>query len=48
MTAIGEGVSDVEVGELVYVHYDYSCGRCEYCLEGDEASCPVRRDGRES
>ena len=39
VTAIGEGVTDVEVGELVYVHYDYSCGRCEYCLEGDEASC---------
>jgi NADPH:quinone reductase-like Zn-dependent oxidoreductase len=38
-------------GDRVYVHYDFSCGRCEYCLEGDEAACAqygvmgVNRDG---
>ncbi|HEY3766637.1 MAG TPA: zinc-binding dehydrogenase [Gaiellales bacterium] len=49
--AIGAGVADVEVGSEVYVHYDYACGRCVHCLEGDEASCAdyevmgVQRDG---
>ena len=37
--SLGEGVSEVAVGERVYVHYDFSCGRCAYCLEGDEAAC---------
>jgi NADPH:quinone reductase-like Zn-dependent oxidoreductase len=48
---VGEGVSDVAPGARVYVHYDFSCGRCPYCLEGDEAACAdygvmgVNRDG---
>jgi NADPH:quinone reductase-like Zn-dependent oxidoreductase len=37
--AVGEGVTDVVPGDRVYVHYDFSCGRCRYCLEGDEAAC---------
>jgi NADPH:quinone reductase-like Zn-dependent oxidoreductase len=37
--AVGEGVADVAAGARVYVHYDFSCGRCRYCLEGDEAAC---------
>jgi NADPH:quinone reductase-like Zn-dependent oxidoreductase len=51
VAVLGDGVSDVSVGERVYVHYDYSCGRCAYCLEGDEAACAdyevmgVQRDG---
>ena len=51
VAAVGEGVADVAVGQQVYVHYDYSCGRCPYCLEGDEAACAeyevmgVQRDG---
>ncbi len=51
VAAVGEGVTDVPVGQQAYVHYDYSCGRCEYCLEGDEAACAeyevmgVQRDG---
>jgi NADPH:quinone reductase-like Zn-dependent oxidoreductase len=36
---VGKGVADVAPGERVYVHYDFSCGRCPYCLEGDEAAC---------
>ena len=49
--ALGDGVTAVAVGERVYVHYDFSCGRCAYCLEGDEAACAeygvmgVDRDG---
>ena len=35
---VGDGVSDVAPGARVYVHYDFSCGRCPYCLEGDEAA----------
>jgi NADPH:quinone reductase-like Zn-dependent oxidoreductase len=51
VAAVGQGVTDVEVGQSVYVHYDYSCGRCAYCLDGDEAACAhyevmgVQRDG---
>jgi len=36
---VGEGVDAVAPGARVYVHYDFSCGRCPYCLEGDEAAC---------
>ena len=38
-------------GSEVYVHYDFACGRCPYCLAGDEAACAeyevmgVQRDG---
>jgi len=51
VAAVGAGVPDVAVAETVYVHYDYSCGRCAFCLEGDEAACAayevmgVQRDG---
>jgi NADPH:quinone reductase-like Zn-dependent oxidoreductase len=51
VAAAGRGVAGVAVGQEVYVHYDYSCGRCAYCLEGDEAACAayevmgVQRDG---
>jgi len=49
--AVGDGVADIAPGDRVYVHYDFSCGRCEFCLEGDEAACAqyqvmgVNRDG---
>lgn len=36
---IGAGVSAVGPGSRVYVHYDYSCGRCRQCLTGDESLC---------
>lgn len=51
VSSLGKGVSEVSVGDRVYVHYDFSCGRCAYCLEGDEAACAgygvmgVDRDG---
>src|SRR5436309_4886603 len=49
--SLGTGVTSVAAGDRVYVHYDFSCGRCAYCLEGDEAACAdygvmgVDRDG---
>ena len=39
VVTVAEGVTDVPPGMRVYVHYDFSCGRCPYCLEGDEAAC---------
>jgi 2-desacetyl-2-hydroxyethyl bacteriochlorophyllide A dehydrogenase len=36
---VGEGVAAVRPGARVYVHYDYSCRRCEHCLAGDESLC---------
>jgi NADPH:quinone reductase-like Zn-dependent oxidoreductase len=36
---VGEGAEGIAAGDRVYVHYDFSCGRCPYCLEGDEAAC---------
>jgi NADPH:quinone reductase-like Zn-dependent oxidoreductase len=35
----GQGVGAVAPGSRVYVHYDYSCGRCRHCLTGDESLC---------
>jgi NADPH:quinone reductase-like Zn-dependent oxidoreductase len=35
----GAGVNAVAPGSRVYVHYDYSCGRCRHCLVGDESLC---------
>jgi hypothetical protein len=39
VVAVGEGVTTVATGDRVYIHCDFSCGRCEYGLEGDEAAC---------
>lgn len=36
---VGAGVDTVGLGARVYVHYDFSCGRCRYCLAGDESLC---------
>jgi 2-desacetyl-2-hydroxyethyl bacteriochlorophyllide A dehydrogenase len=36
---IGAGCDTVAPGDRVYVHYDFSCGRCRYCLIGDESLC---------
>jgi NADPH:quinone reductase-like Zn-dependent oxidoreductase len=36
---VGPGVDAVAPGSRVYVHYDYSCGRCRHCLQGDESLC---------
>jgi NADPH:quinone reductase-like Zn-dependent oxidoreductase len=36
---VGAGVDTIVPGDRVYVHYDFSCGRCRYCLAGDESLC---------
>src|SRR6185437_12884233 len=51
VVALGPHAAGTTVGERVFVHYDYSCGRCEFCLDGDESLCAsygcmgVDRDG---
>jgi NADPH:quinone reductase-like Zn-dependent oxidoreductase len=39
VAAVGPAVDEVGPGDRVYVHYDYSCGRCGFCLEGEESLC---------
>lgn len=39
VATVGGGADEVRPGDRVYVHYDYSCGRCEFCLEGEESLC---------
>lgn len=37
--AVGEGVTAFNVGDEVIVHPGLSCGRCEFCLTGEESLC---------
>ena len=37
---VGPGNDTVCASDRVYVHYDYSCGRCKACLEGEDSLCP--------
>jgi NADPH:quinone reductase-like Zn-dependent oxidoreductase len=37
--AVGEGVEDVELGSEVVFDPGLSCGRCEYCLAGEQSLC---------
>ena len=39
VVAVGPGDDSVHEGDRVYVHYDYSCGRCKACLEGEDSLC---------
>ncbi len=42
VTAIGEGVSGIHVGERVTVQPILNCGHCNYCKEGYINICPNR------
>jgi propanol-preferring alcohol dehydrogenase len=37
--ALGPGVDRVAVGDRVAVHYLFTCGDCEYCIQGLEQFC---------
>ena len=37
--ALGQGVSGLEIGEPVAVFGGWGCGRCRFCLGGDEQLC---------
>ncbi len=43
VAAAGPGVSRVEVGDRVCVHYQISCGDCQYCAAGSEQFCRAGR-----
>ena len=42
VAAIGEGVSNVKLGDRVAVEPNYSCGACALCLEGNRNLCVQR------
>jgi L-iditol 2-dehydrogenase len=38
---VGEGVSDLAVGDRVFVHHHVPCYACEVCARGDYTFCPT-------
>lgn len=36
---VGEGVTEVKPGQRVVVNPNFSCGKCEYCLQGEDSLC---------
>ncbi|HYU07181.1 MAG TPA: zinc-binding dehydrogenase [Thermoplasmata archaeon] len=36
---VGSDITDLEVGDRVVVNPGISCGRCEYCLKGEDSEC---------
>ncbi len=39
VSAIGDGVTEVAVGDRVLVNPSITCGRCELCVRGDASMC---------
>jgi 2-desacetyl-2-hydroxyethyl bacteriochlorophyllide A dehydrogenase len=39
VTAVGDSVEHVDVGDRVAVHYLHACGRCRWCRVGDDHLC---------
>ncbi len=39
VSGLGEGVTDVAVGDRVLVNPSLSCGKCDYCIRGDASMC---------
>src|SRR5512143_1218869 len=37
--AVGEGVSGLQVGDHVVINANLGCGKCEYCLAGQDNMC---------
>ncbi len=40
VTALGEGVTDLKVGDRVTLEPGYTCGQCEFCKTGRYNLCP--------
>lgn len=36
----GESVKNLNIGDRVCLHYNISCGECNYCLTGNDQFCP--------
>ena len=43
VTALGENVTHLQVGDPVIVHYIVSCGHCKPCLQGFDNRCRNRK-----
>ncbi len=39
VSAVGEGVTEVAVGDRVVINGTISCGKCEFCLAGENNRC---------
>src|SRR5690606_7404288 len=39
ISAVGEGVTEVAVGDRVVINGTISCGKCEFCLAGENNRC---------
>jgi NADPH:quinone reductase-like Zn-dependent oxidoreductase len=39
IAAVGSDVTELEVGDRVVLNPGISCGRCEYCLRGEDSLC---------
>jgi propanol-preferring alcohol dehydrogenase len=39
IAAVGDGVATSRIGERVAIHYQTSCGTCDYCVGGNEQFC---------
>jgi L-iditol 2-dehydrogenase len=44
--AVGESVTDVRPGDLVFFHHHAPCGRCAECLRGAPVHCATWRSSR--
>jgi propanol-preferring alcohol dehydrogenase len=45
VSAVGSGVAEIRFGDRVAVPWlGWACGRCEYCLSGEETLCRLRRN----
>lgn len=43
LSALGEGVDPSAIGRRVVVKPSVACGKCEYCVRGDEDDCQSRK-----
>jgi L-iditol 2-dehydrogenase len=41
IAGVGPGVSDLAVGDRVFVHHHVPCGTCDVCARGDFTFCPT-------
>jgi NADPH:quinone reductase-like Zn-dependent oxidoreductase len=39
IAAVGEGVSGLKIGERVVINSNLGCGKCEFCLAGEDNLC---------
>jgi threonine dehydrogenase-like Zn-dependent dehydrogenase len=41
IAALGTAVRDLAIGDRVMAHTLLSCGKCDYCIAGEDADCPA-------